>query len=263
MKFVSIVSALFLTLSIAACSASGGSQGAESPTSESTRSSNTTVSEADFLETVAAAHAKHTSAHTHLEVSTDSDTFSMSGPVAWGSDSGDIGLDIASKSSQRETTIQMMMLGHDFYIKGRAGFPEGKFIRFDLSDADNQMHKQGAFFERQLSPSGFIAELESNGAKVTAKGDGPTIDGVKTSTWLVSVDPKALTALSEAIRVGDKLELTLWLGEDNLLRQLETPITGGTLTQSWTEWGKEHVIAAPKKSDTLDFTQIVGPLSGS
>ena len=81
---------------------------------------------------------------------------------------------------------------------------------------------------------------------------GVGIDGIETTRWRVRVNDAELTSLTNAIRSGSNMEFTLWVGRDKLLRKMTTKVQGGTLKQSWREWGEHSAVGVPAGGEVLD-----------
>lgn len=271
MKVLAAALIVVLALLLSACGTdSGSSDGAETAVTdrhtsqkgpESSESS--TLTETNLLERVGEAHHVQSSVMSTFTIEESGRTLQMQGSVQWGDQPEDTAVDIASSNSDNSTDIRMILIGNSLYLQGRAGVPTDKFLKFDMNDPLNQMFKQGEFFADQFSPVGFLDQLGKSSPEITAAGDGGVVDGVKTTRWKIRVDAKDVPSLGNAIRLKQELDMTLWIGDDLLLRKLQAEVESGTLVQSWSDWGTQTNIVAPSNSRTVDLSELAGPLGGS
>lgn len=245
MRFLSFAAAVVLSLTVSACHSVAVDDSEVSPPSTFG------LTAESFVPKVRDAHAKQSSVFSVLAVSERDRTLAMEGPIHWGESPTDVRAEIESSNTDTNSDVRMIVLGDDFYLHGSAGMPTDTNLKFDLTDSESSMAKQGEFIRKQLSPMGLFDELAQAKPEVVADGTGPRIDGVKTTMWILRVDSKALPSLKNAIRMGDSLELTMWLGEDMLVRKLKTKVEGGTLIQSWSDWGSAADVEAPRTEDVV------------
>ncbi len=272
MKVLAAALTVVLTLLLSACgtAASGSSDGGETAATDRNTtqkgresSESSMLTETNFLERVGEAHRAQSSVISTFTIEESGRTLQMQGPVQWGDQPEDTAVDITSSNSDNSTDIRMILVGNALYLQGRAGVPTDKFLKFDMNDPLNQMFKQGEFFADQFSPVGFLDQLDKSSPEITAAGDGEVVDGVKTTRWKIRVDAKDVPSLGNAIRLKQDLDMTLWIGDDLLLRKLQAEVENGTLVQSWSDWGTQTNIVAPSNSRIVDLSELAGPLGGS
>jgi hypothetical protein len=244
MRFSVVVSVLVLAFGLSGCGSNANS------VADSKNASGLTP--ANFLAELSKAHQAQTSVFTELNVHEGERALTMKGPVVWGAKPATLALDIASSNSETDEVVRMILVGDAFYLQGKRGMPEGKFVKFDLTDPMNGATRQGDFLRDQLAPAGFVSELAAAKPDVTFLGDGDVIDGIETTRWRVRVNDAELTSLTNAIRSGSNMEFTLWVGRDKLLRKMTTKVQGGTLKQSWREWGEHSAVGVPAGGEVLD-----------
>lgn len=163
MKFVSLFSALVLSMALTACS--DGEPGPETDAKSESRTNSATKSETaaetksaggltteNLFDAMAKAHAAASSATTSLKFAGEANEFAMKGTTSWGGKPEDSKLDFTTSSPGGMGDARIIVVDEVLYATSNQGARKGKFIKFELSAVDGVMADRSQFFDRQLSP---------------------------------------------------------------------------------------------------------------
>ncbi|GAA1735452.1 hypothetical protein [Aeromicrobium alkaliterrae] len=238
---VSAVAALAV-LALAACSGGGDDSADPSPSSSATTSDEPAgddLTQEEFVSTVTAAMVESGSVHVVLNLG-------AGGAAGEG--------DIAVGQTPQDSAISMTVNGNEVllvdgsYYVNLAQASGGMYLEVDPDGTGQFASTFGPVLE-QAAPVSQLRLFES--ALVGfAVGEGTQeVDGVTTTPYVLTVDPaKVLSAAQVALVEGalpPTMDVTLYLGPDDLPRRVVSTIAGADLTIEYSAWGEPVDIEAP------------------
>ncbi|MET0467139.1 MAG: hypothetical protein ABWZ87_00205 [Aeromicrobium sp.] len=135
----------------------------------------------------------------------------------------------------------------------------GKFIRIDLNDP---IGRHFGSMTDQVDPTGQLKLFRDALVEFDHQGSGGEIDGVETTKLRLVLDTSKVLderaggkARREA-KIPKQLEYVLYVGSDDLLRQLTTDLGGSTTSITWTKWGEPVEVKAPSADQVTDSSRL-------
>ncbi|GMA23082.1 hypothetical protein GCM10025864_08410 [Luteimicrobium album] len=133
----------------------------------------------------------------------------------------------------------------------------GKWIEFDPSDASDPIASQFKGLLDGGDPTQQVEALKGAVTSLEPSGSFETIDGVKAQRYAVTVDSAKIGAAlknqigAAAANLPKSVTYTYWIGDDDLVRKIESDVSGTQVRVTFSHWGEPVTIAAPPKSDIL------------
>lgn len=208
-----------------------------------------------FASSIGTAVAEAGSAHVEAKGSLMGLPLNVEGDVTGGEEPQDFALALASADGG----IDVRLVDQVAYGKVDP-FTGGKFLRIDLTDADDPLVAQLKSFTDQVDAKSLLADLDG-AISIEATGDEPvTLDGVETTAYEVTVDTTQLPGADVAGQRPTSIELTVQMGADDLPRRIVMDQGGAPITVDFSAWGEPVEVAAPAADEVSE--QSVSSLLG-
>jgi len=222
-------------------------------------SSSNELTRDDFVERIAAAQLAAGSAHLESD-----GQISMRGDVRLTEDvegaEAQVTMDVGA------TAMELRVVDGVVYVQLGA-LSGGKYVRIDLKDPKGPLAGHFGSMVGQIDPSAQLKQLREALVEFENQGPGGEIDGVETTKLRLVLDTSTLLEGQDvagprmSAKAPKELEYTLYVGADDLLRQLTTDVGGSTSTITWTKWGEPVDVSAPPESETTDGSTL-GDMAG-
>ncbi|GAA3525762.1 hypothetical protein GCM10022234_23590 [Aeromicrobium panaciterrae] len=260
-KLFSVVSVVLLAvLSLSAC----GDKDSAGDAPSSAVGGATTLTAANFAQALTDSQAKARSAHVTMAIGVAGQSIKATGDVAVGETPADSSLTMTMDMGS-SIKLDMRLVDKVLYMN-MGQMTQGKYLKIDLTDADNPFAKQYGQILDQMDPAKQMADLKDAVTSFEKKGAPQTIDGVEAQPYEVKVDTSKIKAFSDlpaeaTAQFPKTLVYTLYVGSDKLMRRMEFEIAGSTSTIDYSKWGEPVDIKAPSADEVSD--KDLGALMGS
>lgn len=151
-------------------------------------------------------------------------------------------------------TLDLLLVEGVAYVNVPELTPAGKYFEvpaqeladFGVSDVSST-----------LDVDALMQDWESSAQKITFVG-AEEIDGATTDHYEVLLDPEAaLDAAGQTappdIDLSGSLSYGIWVGDDDLIRQMVVEIDGSSATVSMDQWGQDVDVQAPDPADVMEL----------
>lgn len=262
-KFLSVVSVVLLAfLSLSACGDKDSAGGA--PGARSAEGNATTLTAANFTQALTDSQAKAKSAHVTMTIGVAGQSIKATGDVAVGETPADSAMTMTMDMGS-SMKLDMRLVEQVLYMN-MGQMTQDKYVKIDLTDADNPFAKQYGQIIDQMDPAKQMADMKDAVTSFEKQGDPQTIDGVEAQPYVVKVDTSKITAFKDlpaeaTAQIPKTLVYTLYVGSDDLMRRMEFDIAGAKSTIDYSKWGEPVDIEAPSADEVSD--KDLGALMGS
>lgn len=148
-------------------------------------------------------------------------------------------------------SMDLVMTGGKLYLNMGA-LTENKYVEVDLDEAAGEYGD----LADQSDPTHQLELMQKSVTSFTEEGDGPTIDGVATTRYVVALDTEKVLEGEDAAQIEGTMPKTLtyelFVGADDLVRRITYDLAGSTFIIDYTKWGEDVSIAAPGKDQITD-----------
>lgn len=235
--------------------------GSSNPAAAAPAAASDPLTRENFVERLSVAQQAAGSAH--LE---------MASPIAGGAVSmqGDVRLAEDVEDSQARVTMgagpmrmDLRMVDGLLYVK-LGELSGGKFIEVDLQDPKDPVGRHYGSMTGQIDPTEQLKLFREALVEFENQGSGGEIDGVETTKLRLVLDStKMLGETTPGAILGDgrKVEYVLYVGSDDLLRQVTAEHGEKTTEVTWTKWGEPVEVEAPPADEVTD-SSMLGDLAG-
>lgn len=242
----------------AAPAASDGPSSAAAATEPAAAPTGGELTQDNFVERLSAAQLEAGSAHLEMTTSTGAQEVSMSGDVQ-------IAEKVADAASQLTMdlgamTMDLRLVEGIMYLK-MGEMTGGKYARIDLTDPDSPLAQQYGSMADQADPAAQLRTFRSALTEFDHQGDGGRIDGVETTKVVLTLDTaRVLKEQGQQLpgSVPQELRYTLFIGPDDLMRQMTMDLAGTESTITWSRWGEPVEVEAPAKDEIGDLEGLGG-----
>ncbi|TSD63639.1 hypothetical protein [Aeromicrobium piscarium] len=266
-KLLPALLATLALLFVSACGSddSGGGSGSSEGVGED---KDVELTQENFAEEISKAQLDAGTAHMTMTMDMMGTPITMEGDTVLADDPADVAMslsmDMEGMGAPEGTSMDMRMVDQVIYMN-MGQMTEDKFVKIDLTDESNPL---GAEFSDILEQSNPAAQIEAMNDSITSfeeAGDGGEIDGVSTTKYNLTLDAAKVMEAQGQDTVGapETFEYVMYVGEDNLPRQMDIEIPGmGTSTIEWSKWGEDVSIDAPSDDEITDQDPF-GGMAGS
>lgn len=253
-----------LGLLLAGCGGGDSTAGSGDGVAQVGKSSGTSLTQVNFVSTITAAQQKTKSSHISMKIAAAGQKITADGDIAFGAAANDtkaaMTMDLGSLGIGK---LAMRLVDSSLFVNLGA-MSNNKFAKIDLTDASNPIAKQYGGVLDQFDPSRQLEEFKGALTGLQQKGDPVTLDGVKATPYVLTLDPSKIKSLNDlgagtGSEVPQSLTYTMFVGPDNLPRRLVTSAAGNDVTIDYSKWGESVDIKAPAKDQITD-SSILGQL---
>lgn len=245
-------------------SSDGGSGSASNtPAAEKAAADSGPLTKDNFVDRMSAAQLEASTAHISMSASTGSEPM-MEGVIETGEDAKSSKSQITTNSGMGKMDVRMVD-GIMYLSMGE--MTGGKFVKIDPSDPDDPLAQQFGSNADKADPTKQLEVFRDSLVGFDNQGDGGEIDGVKTTKIKLTLDTAKVMAAqgasSEAAASADmpkKLDYTVFVGDDDLMRRMVIEISGMSSTIDWTKWGEPVTVEAPPKDQITDSSALTDAL---
>lgn len=262
--------ALTATLVLSGCGdkKDDSAKGSDSSTGDSSsvgKDAGSDLTKDTFFTEVSKAQKKAGSSHVVMTTSLAGQDITAEGDMLVGDTAAETAMSMTMKLGS-QGTMELRLVKNVIYLNF-GPVTENKFAKVDLNDKSNPLTQQYGSLVENFDPAAQVDAYKDAVKSVTKKGDTQKIDGVETTPYVVVIDTSKVAGSSaDAAKLPDDLTLTMYLGEDNLPRKVESSITAsGTSVKTsmlYSKWGEKVDVKAPPASEVTDKNPLAG-LSGA
>lgn len=236
---------------------SGSSPSQSSSAGGSTDEGATTLTSANFADTIADAQVDAKSAHMTMSMKAAGQTIAADADVVADSD--------PAKAKMRMTmdmggqSVEMVMLDGVIYTKA-PGMPEGKWMKISLDDASGAAAESFGQMRDSMDPAKNIENLKAALKSVKATGETETLDGVEATRYDAVLDTSKIAGVEGAAAAALPAEITYqyWVGPDDLPRKIVITMAQMPMEMSFSKWGEDVDITAPPAGQVVDGSSLMG-----
>lgn len=205
----------------------------------------------ELLARMKAAVADNETAHLVMDIGGGGQSMSAEGDVSYVGDTTSMQLTMRSPQLG-PGLIEVRMVDGVMYMSMPPMTPKGKFLEFDTTDPNSPFGDLGGVTQGDplATFEAFDAGLRT--ARYVGRED---VDGEEMSRYVLTVDGEAAAKAQGTPQGALPKDLTydLWLDDDDLMRRVQYPMTGGGVTISMSEWGEPVRIEAPPRSAIMQL----------
>jgi len=201
----------------------------------------------------AAQHAKG-SAHVAMTTAVAGQKITVDGKVDLGD--GKVAMDetVTMPGAMPEMTLRAVD-GLVYMNLGRLS--KNKWIKVDPADTSSPLASQFSGLLDGADPTQQLEALQGAVTSLEKSGQPETIDGVQAQKYVVTVDTAKVGEAFKS-RLGaagaalpQTITYTYWVGSDDLVRKVETDVSGVKMDMTFSDWGEPVTVTAPPASDIL------------
>lgn len=252
-------------LGLAACS-SDSEAGPKKDKGGNSKPKQAELTSKNFSKRMNDAQQKAGSAHMSMKVSAQGMDIPMEADVLISDDPKDVKMRmtmsmdaLGEQAAQAGVSgdIEMIMIDGEAYMK-MGEMTQGKFAKIPASQLDGMGMDQ---VTSQTNPTGQW-DAYSDSLKDFKQEKGEKIDGVDTTKYTLSLDPKKLMEQSgqdgvpdeAADALGDSMDVEMWVGGDDLPRRMKMDMgQAGTTTVDMSKWGEDIKVDKPADDQITDM----------
>jgi hypothetical protein len=131
----------------------------------------------------------------------------------------------------------------------------GMFLRVDPAGGGQFAQNFGPVLE-QANPASQLKIFDAALTDFAVGDSGEEIDGVETTAYVLTLDPSKVLSEQQQAQTGGALpptmEVTMYLGPDDLPRRVTTEVSGATVTIDYSAWGEPVEVTAPPADQVTD-----------
>lgn len=217
----------------------------------------------NFAERILAASADAGSGHMELSVEAQGQSFAGDGDFVVGDADGDgsashLTIEVAGQP------IEVIVVDRSIYLN-MGEVTRSKFLELDSDVSSGPLAPLAEMAESLLenaSPTAALEAYEAAATSFTQEGDTETIDGVETTPYVIELDTeKFLDSMGMELPAGTDtsamvFDVTLYVGDDDLIYKSVADSAGATATVQITDWGQDVEIDAPAQDEITTADEL-------
>lgn len=129
---------------------------------------------------------------------------------------------------------------------------QAKFVAIDLTDTSNPLVAQFADLAGGADVTQQLEEVKAAIDGLSKGGEPKSIDGVDAQPYIVTIDPSRLPQQPDGPAASEPVEITIFVGADDLPRRIVTDMGGQMITIDLTQWGEAADVSAPEADQISD-----------
>ncbi|MBA2638905.1 MAG: LppX_LprAFG lipoprotein [Nocardioidaceae bacterium] len=219
------------------------------------------LTEADFADRLVDAQLVAGSTHVEGEFGAQGQQVSLEGDLQLAEETEDLALDM-SIALPGVDGLSMIAVDQTIYLNlgQQSG---GKYVAVELDDPSNPLAQQFGGLLEAADPASTLEAFDKALTGLDEVGS-ETVDGVDTTRYRAALDTSKLLAqggAGGALPPGAAAQLPktfvydVWIGADDLIRQLSFDIQGTSSTLTFSDWGEPVDVTAPPKSQIAQAPQ--------
>lgn len=205
------------------------------------------LTEDSFVSSMTSAVTDAGSAHVSAEGTLMGMPLALEGDVTGGEERQDFALALTSADGG----IDIRLVDQVAYAKVNP-FTGGQFLSLDLTDAQDPLVAQLDSFTDKVDVESLLSDLHGAISVEAATDEGRTLDGVETTAYDVTVDTARLAKSDVASRGPASIELTVYVGADDLPRRVVMDDGSSPITVDFSAWGEPVEVSAPSAGEISD-----------
>lgn len=260
---------MHLTRIVPALAAAALSLGLLSACGDDARTADTTpaslLTQDSFASTIADAMVESGSAHVTISGTVSGQELKAEGDQQIGATAADSRLSLQLDVLGIALDLRMV----DQVVYANLGpLSQAKFVTIDLTDTSNPLVAQFADLADGADVAQQLEQVKVAIDGLSKDGEPQTIDGVDAQPYVVTIDPAKLPQEPGGAAASEPVELTIFVGTDDLPRRIVTDMGGQMITLDLTQWGEADDVSAPpadqiSEQDLSDLFAGLSAPSGS